>query len=138
MGKAFVNKKGAKRVRNGHLWIYKSDVLRVEAEGGDVVSVFDEGRNFVGKAFYSDSSEITLRIFTIRDETIDKEFWRKKIVDAAKQRSEPSAVADGLKSQTTTARRLIYSEGDLIPSLIVDDYNGIFVVQTLSQGSDKL
>ena len=51
MSKAFVNKKGAKRVRNGHLWIYKSDVLRVEATGGDVVSVFDEGKNFVAKRF---------------------------------------------------------------------------------------
>ena len=139
MGKAFVNKKGAKRVRSsGHLWIYKSDVQRVEADGGDVVSVFDEGKNFVGKAFYSDSSEITLRIFTTRNEPIDKEFWRKKIVEAAKQRSEPPAAAGGLNSQNTNAKRLVYSEGDLIPSLIVDDYNGIFVIQTLSQGSDKL
>jgi 23S rRNA (cytosine1962-C5)-methyltransferase len=127
MEKAFVNKKGAKRVRNGHLWIYKSDVLKVEADGGDVVSVFDEGKNFVGKAFYSDSSEITLRIFTTKNEPIDKEFWRKKITDAAK-----------IRQSKTNAQRLIYSEGDLIPSLIVDDYNGIFVIQTLSQGSDKL
>lgn len=138
MGKAFVNKKGAKRVRSGHLWIYKSDVQRVEAEGGDVVSVYDEGKNFVGKAFYSDSSEITLRIFTTGNETVDKEFWRKKIVEAAKQRSEPPALASGLNSQLTNAGRLIYSEGDLIPSLIVDDYNGNLVIQTLSQGSDKL
>ncbi len=139
MGKAFVTKKGAKRVRSsGHLWIYKSDVQRVEAEGGDLVAVYDEGKNFVGKAFYSDSSEITLRIFTTKDEPVEKEFWRKKIVEAAKQRSEPPAVAGGLNSQKTNAQRLIYSEGDLIPSLIVDDYNGIFVIQTLSQGSDKL
>lgn len=138
MGKAFVTKKGAKRVRNGHLWIYKSDVQRMEAGGGDVVAVYDEAKNFVGCAFYSDSSEITLRIFTTKNEPVDKEFWRKKIVEAAKQRSEPSAVAGGLYSQNTNARRLIYSEGDLIPSLIVDDYNGIFVIQTLSQGSDKL
>ena len=131
MGKAFVTKKGAKRVRNGHLWIYKSDVQRVEAEGGDVVAVYDEGKNFVGKAFYSDSSEITLRIFTTRDETVDKEFWRKKIVEAAKHRERDNW-------QMATARRLVYSEGDLIPSLIVDDYNHNLVIQTLSQGSDKL
>jgi 23S rRNA (cytosine1962-C5)-methyltransferase len=128
MEKAFVNKKGAKRVRNGHLWIYKSDVLKVEADGGDVVSVYDEGKNFVGKAFYSDSSEITLRLFTTKNEPIDKEFWRKKITDAAKLKQH----------STATAKRLIYSEGDLIPSLIVDDYNGILVIQTLSQGSEKL
>ena len=129
MEKAFVNKKGAKRVRGGHLWIYKSDVLNVEAEGGGVVSVYDEGKNFVGKAFYSDSSEITLRIFTTKDEVIDKEFWRGRIKDAATRRRGDTA---------TNAKRLIYTEGDLIPSLIVDDYNGIFVIQTLSQGSEKL
>lgn len=128
MEKAFVTKKGAKRVRNGHLWIYKSDVQKIEATGGDVVSVYDEAKNFVGKAFYSDSSEITLRIFTIKDEPIDKEFWQRKIVEAAQKRQETKA----------NAKRLIYSEGDLIPSLIVDDYNGIFVIQTLSQGTEKL
>ena len=140
MSKAFVNKKGAKRVRNGHLWIYKSDVLRVEASGGDVVSVFDEGKNFVGKAFFSDSSEITLRIFTINKEEIDKEFWRQRILEAAKRRNRDAEKRlSTLDSQlSTNATRLIYTEGDLIPSLIVDDYAGVFVMQTLSQGTEKL
>jgi 23S rRNA (cytosine1962-C5)-methyltransferase len=135
MGKAFVNKKGARRVRGGHLWIYKSDVLKTEAAGGDVVTVYDEAKNFVGQAFYSDSSEITLRIFTTKDEPVDKEFWRRRIIEAADRRQ-----ATGTEGQSpeTDARRLIYSEGDLIPSLIVDDYNGIFVIQTLAQGTDKL
>jgi 23S rRNA (cytosine1962-C5)-methyltransferase len=135
MSKAFVNKKGAKRVRNGHLWIYKSDVLKIEAAGGDVVSVFDEAKNFVGKAFYSDSSEIALRIFTIKDQTIDKEFWRKKIVEAADKRKS-SKIKD--QRPKTDAQRLVNSEGDLIPSLIVENYNGVFVVQTLAQGTEKL
>ncbi len=129
--KAFVTKKGAKRVRGGHLWIYKSDVQKVEARGGDVVAVYDEAKNFVGCAFYSDSSEITLRIFTTKDEKIDKEFWRKRILEAAQRRTTDNG-------QRTNAARLIYSEGDLIPSLIVDDYNRHFVIQTLAQGSEKL
>ncbi len=136
--KAFVTKKGAKRVRGGHLWIYKSDVQKTEAEGGDVVAVYDEAKNFVGKAFYSDSSEITLRIFTTKDETIDKEFWRKRILEAVTQRISGYGQPTTDYGQPTNARRLIYSEGDLIPSLIVDDYNGIFVMQTLAQGSEKL
>ncbi|HEY0459131.1 MAG TPA: class I SAM-dependent rRNA methyltransferase [Pyrinomonadaceae bacterium] len=136
--KAFVTKKGARRVRNGHLWIYKSDVQKVEAAGGEVVSVYDEAKNFVGKAFYSDSSEITLRIFTTKDEPVDKEFWRKKILDAARQRSIQPTSAGGQNSQKSNAQRLIYSEGDLIPSLIVDDYNRCFVIQTLTQGTEKL
>ena len=128
MKKALVTNKGAKRVRNGHLWIYKSDVQKIEADGGDTVSVFDEAKNFIGQAFYSDSSEITLRIFTTKNEPVDKEFWRKKICDAAARRNITQS----------NAKRLIYTEGDLIPSLIVDDYNGNFVIQTLSQGTDKL
>lgn len=140
MSKVFVNKKGAKRARGGHLWIYKSDVVKREAAGGDVVSVFDEGKNFVGKAFYSDSSEITLRIFTTRNEEINEEFWRRRIIAAAKRREITNfelRTANDIQP-TTTARRLIYSEGDLIPSFIVDDYDGVFVVQTLSQGTEKL
>lgn len=149
MSQAIVNQKGARRIRGGHLWIYKSDVLKVEAAGGDVVSVFDETRNFIGKAFYSDKSEITLRIFTVKNEEIDKDFWRKRILEAAARRnislpaaatshenSESSPVEE--KSSRTDAKRLIYSEGDLIPSLIVDDYSGVFVIQTLSQGTEKL
>jgi 23S rRNA (cytosine1962-C5)-methyltransferase len=130
--KATVNKKGARRVRGGHLWIYRSDVVKAEADGGEVVSVYDEARNFVGKAFYSDSSEITLRIFTTKDEEINKEFWRKQINEAAQRRRTKD------EGQKTNAQRLIYSEGDLIPSLIVDDYDGVFVMQTLSQGTEKL
>jgi 23S rRNA (cytosine1962-C5)-methyltransferase len=132
MSKVFVNKKGARRVRGGHLWIYRSDVVKTEAVGGDVVSVYDEARNFVGKAFYSDSSEITLRIFTIKDEIIDKTFWKTRFGEAALRRRTKD------EEQMTNAKRLIYSEGDLIPSLIVDDYDGVFVIQTLSQGTEKL
>lgn len=131
MAKAFVNKKGARRVRCGHLWIYRSDVMEIEAEGGDVVSVFDEAKNFVGKAFYSDSSEITLRIFTTKNESIDKTFWKNRIIEAAARRANRN-------EKQSSAKRLVYSEGDLIPSLIVDDYNGVFVIQTLAQGTEKL
>lgn len=130
MSKVFVNKKGAKRVRGGHLWIYKSDVVKAEANGGDVVAIYDEGKNFVGKAFYSDSSEITLRIFTTKDEEINRDFWRKRIIEAANRRKHSESGAN--------AGRLIYSEGDLIPSLIVDNYDAVFVIQTLSQSTEKL
>lgn len=147
MKKAFVTQKGARRVRGGHLWIYKSDVQKIEeAAGGDIVSVFDEAKNFVGRAFYSDSSEIALRIFTTGDETTDKDFWRKKITDAAGRRKnfshekpeKPEEAKTKDQKPKTDAQRLIYSEGDLIPSLIVDDYAGIFVIQTLSQATEKL
>ena len=58
MNKVRVNKRGADRVRHGHLWIYSSDIVDVEAEGGSIVCVKDEGGNFIGQALFSDASQI--------------------------------------------------------------------------------
>jgi 23S rRNA (cytosine1962-C5)-methyltransferase len=124
-----VTKRGADRVRNGHLWIYSSDIVEYEAEGGSVVTVKDERGNFIGQALYSDASQISLRFLTQSPEEIDREWWRRRILDAANRRSIPS---------DTNAYRLIYSEGDLLPSLIVDRYDDVLVLQTLSQGTDAI
>ena len=124
-----VNKRGADRVRQGHLWIYRSDVVDVEAKGGAVVAVKDERGNFVGQALFSDSSQIALRFLTQTDEDIDRDWWRRRITEAANRRNIPA---------DTNAYRLIYSEGDLLPSLIVDRYADVLVLQTLSQGTDAV
>jgi 23S rRNA (cytosine1962-C5)-methyltransferase len=124
-----VNKKGADRVRNGHLWIYRSDLVDVEAAGGSVVSVKDERGNFIGQALHSDASQIALRFLTPSREEIDRAWWQQRIREAAGRRNIPP---------DTNAYRLIYSEGDLLPSLIVDVYDDVLVMQTLSQGTDAL
>lgn len=124
-----VNKRGADRVRAGHLWIYRSDVVDASAEGGSVVRVTDERGNSVGQALFSDASQIALRFLTQRNEDIDRNWWRRRIVEAAGRRHIPPE---------TNAYRLIYSEGDLLPSLIVDRYDDLLVLQTLSQGTDAL
>ena len=124
-----VNKRGADRVRQGHLWIYQSDLVNVDAEGGSIVSVKDERGNFIGQALFSDSSQIALRFLTQSNEEIDREWWRRRITEAAGRRHIPP---------DTNAYRLIYSEGDLLPSLIVDRYDDVLVVQTLSQGTDAI
>ena len=124
-----VNKRGADRVRNGHLWIYRSDLANIDAEGGSVVTVKDERGNFIGQALFSDTSQISLRFLSFSNEEIDREWWRRRIAQAAARRSIPP---------DTNAYRLIYSEGDLLPSLIVDRYAGVLVLQTLSQGTDAI
>jgi 23S rRNA (cytosine1962-C5)-methyltransferase len=129
MNTARVNKKGADRVRQGHLWIYRSDVVAVEAEGGSVVTVKDERGNFVGQALFSDASQIALRFLTQSNEQIDRDWWRRRIAEADRRRHI---------SPETNAYRLIYSEGDLLPSLIVDRYADVLVMQTLSQGTDAV
>ncbi len=126
-----IKQKGAERVRAGHLWIYRSDTSDTkQAAGGSIVRVVDERGRFVGQALWSDRSEISLRLLSLRDEEIDREWWRNRLQKAAARRARVAAEAN--------AYRLVYSEGDLLPSLIVDAYADVLVLQTLSQGSEAL
>ena len=126
-----VTKRGADRIRGGHLWIYRSDVVETdEAAGGTIVVVRDQNRNFVGQAFFSDSSQIALRFLSQTEEPIDRAWWRRSILEAASRRASIAA--------NTNAYRLVNSEGDLLPSIIVDRYDDVLVLQTLSQGSESI
>ncbi|HEU4477233.1 MAG TPA: class I SAM-dependent rRNA methyltransferase, partial [Pyrinomonadaceae bacterium] len=126
-----VAKRGADRLRQGHLWIYRSDVLDTgNAGGGSVVRIADQKGNYVGQALFSDSSEITLRLLTQSDEVIDREWWRGRLHAAASRRTTIAA--------ETNAYRVVYSEGDLLPSLIIDRYEDVLVMQTLSQGTEAI
>src|ERR1041385_5103214 len=130
MNNVTVTKRGADRIRGGHLWIYRSDIVDGgQAEPGSIVVVRDQSRNFVGQAFYSDASQIALRFLSQSEEPIDREWWRRRIMAGADRRSFDT---------DTNAFRLIYSEGDLLPSVIVDRYNDVLVLQTLSQGSESI
>jgi 23S rRNA (cytosine1962-C5)-methyltransferase len=131
MQRVVVAARGAKRIRHGHLWVYRSDVVSAEdVSAGAIVRVVDQSNNFVGQAFYSDTSEITLRFLSTREELIDREWWREKLRACAARRASIAC--------ETNAYRIVYSEGDLLPSLIVDRYDEVLVMQTLSQGTDRL
>jgi len=131
MNEVMVTKRGADRIRGGHLWIYRSDVVETdEATGGSIVAVHDQNRNFVGQAFFSDSSQIALRFLSQTEEPIDREWWRRRLLEAAARRT-------GITS-ATNAYRLVYSEGDLLPSIIIDRYDDVLTLQTLSQGSERI
>src|SRR5437667_7385977 len=131
MAEARITKRGARRIRQGHLWVYRSDVRETSgATGGAIVHAIDESGNFVGQAFYSDRSEIVLRFLTTHDEPIDREWWRARLRQCAERRA---AIA-----RETNAYRMVYSEGGLLPSLIVDVYDNVIVLQTLSQGTEQL
>jgi 23S rRNA (cytosine1962-C5)-methyltransferase len=124
-----ITQRGAERARAGHLWIYRSDVRDAGGvAGGSIVRVRDERKRFLGQALWSDRSEISLRLLTSRDEEIDREWWRNRLRAAARRRDKIKMAAN--------AYRLVYSEGDLLPSLIVDVYDRVLVLQTLSQGTE--
>src|SRR6266508_2361176 len=131
MAQVRISTRGARRIRQGHLWVYRSDVREAsDGAGGAIVHVADEAGNFVGQAFYSDRSEIALRFLTMHEVEIDREWWRARLRQCAERRATIS--------RETNAYRLVYSEGDLLPSLIVDVYDKVLVLQTLSQGTEML
>lgn len=128
--KAVISKRAAERIKAGHLWVYRSDITGFPAGGGSVVTVSDSGGKFYGKAFYSDKSQIALRILTASDEKVDREFWKNRLKTAIALREKTVS--------ETEVYRLVNGEGDGIPSVIIDRYKDVLSVQTLSQGSEKI
>ncbi len=128
---AVISAKGLQRVRDGHLWIYRSDVVgRPNVESGSVVRVTDNRGRFVAWAHFGVETEITLRLLSKEEIKIDRSFWQARLQAAAEWRRR---VVDD-----TNAYRLVHAEGDLLPGLIIDRYDDCFVVQTLTRGMDAL
>lgn len=125
-----IQQHGAGRLLAGHQWVYRSDLRSSTAQAGDVVRVLDERRRFLGRAFYSDRSEICLRVFTREDVPVDRAFLAERIARAARLRRP--------MTEGTGAYRLFYAESDQIPSLIIDRYGDYLVIQTLSQATERL
>jgi 23S rRNA (cytosine1962-C5)-methyltransferase len=131
-----VNRKGGGRVASGHPWIFSSDVLdRGSAQPGDVVKVIesksagdDRGR-FIGIAHYSSESQITLRMLAAKPEPVDATFFANRLLDAISHRENIVENSD--------ACRLVFSEADLLPGLIVDRYGSYLTMQTLNQGMER-
>jgi 23S rRNA (cytosine1962-C5)-methyltransferase len=130
MPSVVISARGEQRVRSGHPWIYRADVVDVDAAGGDMVEVIGPRRRTIGHALFSDRSQIPIRMLTHGDTLADAALLRARLVRAI-------AVREGLRIDAT-AYRLVHGEADLLPSLVVDKYADHLVIQTLSQGTDRL
>jgi len=125
-----VSPRGEERLRGGHPWIYRADVADVRAEAGEIVQVRSARGKTLGSALFSDQSQITLRMLSYGDQAADEALVRRRIEAAIAFRESLALDA--------TAYRIVHGEADLLPSLIVDRYGEYLVVQTLSQGMDRL
>ncbi len=114
-----------------HPWIYAGhiDDIRGEPGSGDVVDVMASDGRFYARGLYNPVSKIRVRILTFDDEPITEQFWRGRLAQAIRLRCK---IVTG-----TTAYRLIYGEADQLPGLIVDRYDDLLVMQTLSSGMDR-
>jgi 23S rRNA (cytosine1962-C5)-methyltransferase len=130
MASVVISKRGEDRVFDGHPWVYRSDITAADAQPGDVVRVEGPRGRPLGSAFFSDRSEITIRMLVRGDTPADAAFFRRRLEQAIGFRASLGIDA--------TAYRLVHGEGDLLPSLVIDRYGDYLVVQALSQGSDRL
>ena len=124
-----ISPRGATRLKSGHVWVYRSDI--VSADGippGSLVTVSDPRGKPLGTALYSTSSQIAVRMLSGEPITDFSALLRQRIVSAI-------AYREGLV-RDTDAYRVIFSEADFLPGLIVDRYNDIVSLQVLTQGMD--
>ncbi|MDN5342930.1 MULTISPECIES: class I SAM-dependent rRNA methyltransferase [Oceanotoga] len=117
------------RILNGHPWIYSNEILNdVDVVDGDIVDVF-YNKNFVGKGYYNSNSLIRIRLLTKKNETIDFDFFKNKILRAKNYRENLLNFSDSY--------RLIFGEADGLPGLIVDKFNDYLVIQVNTLGIFK-
>ena len=124
-----VSRKGANRLDEGHVWVYRSDIVTADGIApGALIGVADERGKFLGTALYSGASQIAIRMLSkeaIRD--LDG-LLRKRLQEAIAYRER--VVGD------TDAYRVVFSEADFLPGLIVDRYNDLLSLQVLTQAMD--
>jgi len=115
-----------------HPWIFAGAIKSVDetpAPGSTVDLISSEG-HFLARASYSPISQIRARVWTFNDEPVDKEFFRRKIKAAIALRNTQNV------TRNSNAYRLIHAESDGIPGLIVDRYDDVLVLQSLTAGSE--
>ena len=128
--RAVISPKGLERLQAGHLWIYRSDVLECQASAGSIVAVYNKKGHCVGRAFFSDRSQISLRFLSREDIPINREFFEKRLLQASELRQRVV--------KNSEVYRLVHAEADGLPSIIVDRYGDFLSIQTLTQGSDSV
>jgi 23S rRNA (cytosine1962-C5)-methyltransferase len=128
-----INERAAARLRSGHVWVFASDVVDTGiAEPGALVHVLGPKDRPLGSAIYSSSSQIRLRLLgreLLHGEDDLMQLIRKRVEEARQFREQVVRESE--------AYRLIFSEGDRLPGLMVDRYNDIAAVQILTQAWDR-
>src|ERR1041384_8494526 len=116
-------------VLNGHPWIFSGAVERVEGGGRatELVDVYDHKKAWLARGFYNPKSQIRVRLLTWHKEEIDGVFFARRL-------SHAFAFRRAHLPPSTTAYRIINSEGDFLPGLIIDRYAGFFVCQLFGAG----
>jgi 23S rRNA (cytosine1962-C5)-methyltransferase len=131
MATLYLKRGRANPLWQGHPWVYSGSIQREEGayQPGDVVDVADAEGRLIGRGFVNPRSQIRVRMMTTRDEAVDDKLIARRVAEAIALRARL-----GLPSAETNAYRLINSEGDALPGLVVDVYGDVAAVQFTALG----
>src|SRR5881398_3408330 len=118
------------RILHGHDWVFSSEVLKIfgEPADGEVISLKDGKDHLIGSAIYNSKSQIVARRFSRRRQDLDQDFLRRRIAQASEYRDRRNIDAQ--------LRRVVWSESDGLPGVIIDRYGDDLVLQTLTLAMD--
>jgi len=136
-----ISRRAADRLREGSVWVYRSEIEALHARigsdasivPGSVVTVLDARGIPLGSALFSSASQITLRLFST-NAGLGRADWLTLV---AERTAEALALRRDVApaSLQNNSARLIFSEADRLPGIVVDRYNDVIVVQLLTQGT---
>jgi 23S rRNA (cytosine1962-C5)-methyltransferase len=130
-GKVILKSGKDQSVKRFHPWIFSGAIKKTKGNfsEGDVVRVFNNKEEFLGMGHYQ-TGTIAVRIFSFDDLLIDENYWKYKLESALTLRTNLGFTADS----DTNVFRIVNAEGDGMPGLIIDYYNGVAVMQAHSMG----
>ncbi|WP_438346886.1 class I SAM-dependent rRNA methyltransferase [Paenibacillus sp. FA6] len=131
MASVILQRSQKKRLEHGHPWVFKSEIATVEGdpEAGQLVSVLNHQKKYLGTGYYNPASQITVRIVSYRPiESMDQAFFTERLQNCLQHRER--------FTPGETAYRLVYGEADFLPGLIVDRFGDVLVIQLLTLGMD--
>lgn len=119
------------RIVRGHTWVYRNEIQDIHGnpEDGDIVDVFGGNRKFIARGYYNSQSVIAFRALARKPVDINDDFWQARFEQAVSYRSS--------RCPHRPAGRLIHSDADFLPGLIVDRYGDTLVLQTTTLGMDS-
>lgn len=129
--KVVVSRESKEKLEKFYTWVYKNEIVNDVAHisSGEIIQIKDQNGGFLGIGYFNYNSEITIRVLSFKDEEINEEFFEKRIIKAISKREH-------IKKKSN-AYRLIHSEADFLPALIVDFYNGYLGIQFNSFGIEQ-
>jgi 23S rRNA (cytosine1962-C5)-methyltransferase len=118
------------RILHGHDWVFSSEVLKVfgKPADGDVISLKDGRDKLIGSAIYNSKSQIVARRFSRQRQDLDVDFFKRRIAQASEYRDR--------RKIDPKLRRVVWSDSDGLPGVILDRYGDYFVLQTLTMAMD--